>query len=465
VSFQALRRKTMPTHTINGQLINTQETGPPNGPIAILIHGWSSSLFTWAPVLPSLSKRYRCIAVDLPGFGESPQPKDPPTIVGYANLIASLITSITDRPVLLLGHSMGGQISATLALHHPLLVERMVLLNPALSGRLSTRVNLLLAPHILAERFGFLEWLLYILAQTPLDYTDHLLKPTSFAERARVSEADDQRIREDARRRGQGRVRAACYGAMIEGDLRGQLGQIEPPALVIWGAEDNIVPLRDAGAVAEEWSDADLRLIPNAGHWPQFEQTDVTLRHIALFLGLPPEVEGQHQDDQDAARIQENAQFLNNTDIGGNLTPAQRLRLASLLHTHTYTPGALVALENTFGNEMYIIKEGMLEVWLKPNKLLTTNKDPVQLATLQTGQVVGELSLLDGAARSADLYAGVEGATLLALNDNALATLAEDDPAMGMQMMKNLAISLGKRLRLQNWRATNIAERAMQKAS
>ena len=73
-----------------------------------------------------------------------------------------------------------------------------------------------------------------------------------------------------------------------QGDLRGQLGRVEPQTLVLWGAEDNIVPLRDAGAVAEEWPRADLRLIPNAGHWPQFEQTDATLRHIAHFLGLPP---------------------------------------------------------------------------------------------------------------------------------------------------------------------------------
>jgi pimeloyl-ACP methyl ester carboxylesterase/CRP-like cAMP-binding protein len=452
----------MPMYTINGQTIYTQEQGPATGPIAILIHGWSSSSFTWAPVLPSLSRRYRCIAVDLPGFGRSPAPKEPPTITGYADLIASLIEEFTDRSVLLLGHSMGGQISATLALRHPMLVERLVLLNPALSGRLSTRVNLLLAPHVLAERFRFMEWLLYVLAQTPLDYTDYLLRPSNFAERARVLEADYRRIREDARRRGQGRVRAACFGAMRVGDLRGRLGGVEAPALVIWGAEDDIVPLRDAGAVAEEWLTADLRLIPNAGHWPQFEQTDVTLRYIELFLGLPPELNSDHRDDQDAVRIQENAQFLNNTDIGGNLTAAQRLRLASLLHTHIYTPGALVARENTFGSEMYIVKGGTLEVWLKPNKLIASNQQPVQLAFVQTGQIVGELSLLDGAARSADLYAGPAGVTVLALTQDALAKLAEDDPAMGMQMMKNLAISLGRRLRLQNWRAARFAEREMQ---
>ena len=65
----------------------------------------------------------------------------------------------------------------------------------------------------------------------------------------------------------------------------------------------------------------------------------------------------------------------------------------------------------------------------------------------------GELALLEGVGRSADLRAGPQGCTLLALTEEALNTLAEDDPAMGMLMMRNLAISLGKRLRLQNWRA------------
>ena len=444
----------MATYTINDQVVHVREAGPSNGPVAILIHGWSSSSFTWAPILPALSRRYRCIAVDLPGFGRSPAPRQPPTIAGYAELISQIIEQFSDRPVPVLGHSMGGQIAVTLALHNPMLVQQLVLLNPALSGRLSTRVNLLLAPHIMAERLRFMEWLLYVLAKTPLDYTDYLLKPTNFAERARVSADDYKRIRADARRRGQGRVRAACFVAMREGDLRGQLGQIASPALVVWGAEDNIVPLRDAGAVAAEWPAADLRIIPNAGHWPQFEQTDTTLRHISHFLGLPPEIGGTHQQsDQDLDVIQETAQFLNNSEIGGKLTQGQRLRLASLVHMHSYGPGEQLAGANTSGDEMYIVKEGTLEVWLMPNPLISANREPVRLAFMQAGQVAGELALLDGTSRSADLRAGPQGVTVLALTQEALATLAEDDPAMGMQMMRSLAISLGRRMRLQNWKA------------
>lgn len=440
-------------YSINGQDIHVQEVGPEHGPIAILIHGWSSSWFTWKPILPSLSKRYRCIAIDLPGFGKSPAPAERPTIAGYADLVAQIIMQFSDRAVLVLGHSMGGQIAAALALRYPVLVDKLVLLNPALSGRLSTRVNLLMKPHVAAERFRLAEWLLHLGAKTPIDYTDWILKPSNFAERAAISAEDYAKIRADARRRGQGQVRAACFTAMRQADLRGQLGRIEPPALVVWGAEDNVVPLRDAGLVAAEWSKADLRIIPNAGHWPQFEQTDATLRHIAHFLGLPPEFSRPHEESgQDLAHIQEIAEFLNNSEIGGMLTEARRLRLASLLHSHGYGPGEKVVTMNSSGNEMYIVKEGTLEVWL------TTETISTRLAFMQAGQVAGELALLEGTARSADLRAGPRGVTLLALTDEGLNTLAEDDPTMGMQMMKNLAISLGKRLRMQNWRAARALE-------
>ncbi len=74
---------------------------------------------------------------------------------------------------------------------------------------------------------------------------------------------------------------------MREGDLRGKIGDIKQPALVIWGMEDNTVPLRDASVVADEWPEADLRVLPKAGHWPQFETPELTQRYITAFLSTP----------------------------------------------------------------------------------------------------------------------------------------------------------------------------------
>jgi pimeloyl-ACP methyl ester carboxylesterase len=276
----------MATYTVNGQTISIQEEGPTTGQVALLIHGWSSSWYAVSPLLPVLAHKYRCLAVDLPGYGESPRLPGRVTIPDYVELITGLIGQVTDRPVVLIGHSMGGMISTSLVLQNPELVERLVLIAPTISGHLSRQVDLTLAPFALMERFALTNALVSVL-EPIVNITDQLLRPALFADRTALRQEDYERIRADVRRRGQGQVRAECFWAMRAHDLRGKLGPIKTPALVVWGMEDNTVPLRDASVIAREWPDADLRIIPNAGHWPQFETPDLTTKYVRAFLSTP----------------------------------------------------------------------------------------------------------------------------------------------------------------------------------
>lgn len=274
-------------YKINEQPIHVHEEGLKEGQVALLIHGWSSSWFAVSPLLPLFGERYRCLAVDLPGYGDSPPLGSRATIPSYVDLMADLIRAVSDKPVVLVGHSMGGMISLTLALEHPELVERLVLLCPTISGRLSMFINLFMSPFVILQRIAIFDWLVSLLEPQMFIVTDHLLKPALFADRTGITEQDYLKIRADARRPGRGRVRAECFWAMREHDLRGRLAAITAPSLVIWGMEDNTVPLRDASVVAREWPDADLRVIPNAGHWPQFETPEVTERYVRAFLSTP----------------------------------------------------------------------------------------------------------------------------------------------------------------------------------
>jgi pimeloyl-ACP methyl ester carboxylesterase len=275
-------------YRVNDTRFHVREEGDPKDQTALLIHGWSSSWYALSPLMPMLSERYHCIAVDLPGYGESPKMHTRATIAGYADLMADFVREISgDRPVVLVGHSMGGMISMTMALRHPDLVERMILLCPTVSGRLSMFINLFISPVTIMERFAVANWLVSALEPHFMTITDRLMRPASFAEQTGITGEDYHRLRSDARRPGQGRVRAECYWAMRDNDLTGKLAQIDKPALIVWGMEDNTVPLRDASIVATEWPDADLRVIPNAGHWPQFETPDVVLRYVRAFLGKP----------------------------------------------------------------------------------------------------------------------------------------------------------------------------------
>jgi pimeloyl-ACP methyl ester carboxylesterase len=438
----------MTLHIIDGQPVYIRESGPSYAPIALLLHGWSSSSHTWRPLLPLLSTRFHCLAVDWPGFGNSPAPPESPTIDGYARLAAAIIRASGQDSAVVLGHSMGGMVGIQLALNEPMLVERMLLLNPAISGRLSAFVNSLVAPHIMFERFDATGRLLSWIERTPLDYSDRLLRPIAFAQRAVISPDDYQHIREDARRPGQGKVRAQCFWAMRRADLRGKLANLETPSLVLWGAEDNTVPLRDAGTVAAEWPDADLRIIPNAGHWPQFEQPDVTARYVAHFLGLPlgGGLRPIGDDEGELVKVRQSALFLANCEIGNNLSLAQRMLLAAQCRITAFEPGELIARAFEPGNELFIVQHGQVEV------LIEADNDRVVLSSLKAGQVAGEMALIDGGVRSADLRAGPHGAVVLSLHRERLQALKADDPELGMMLMQNLAVSMGKRLRIETWK-------------
>ncbi|NJM05224.1 alpha/beta fold hydrolase [Candidatus Gracilibacteria bacterium] len=274
-------------YVVNEQPLHVCELGAPHRRMVLMIHGWSSSWYALSPLLGTVGERYRYVAVDLPGYGESPRLPTRATIEGYADLLADFIRQNSEEPAYLIGHSMGGMISLTMALRHPDVVERMVLLCPTVSGNLSFWINTFISPITMLERYSFADRAVSALEPYMVSVTDRLMRPASFAERTKIADVDYLRLRADARRSGQGRVRAECYWAMRDNDLRGKLTAMSVPSLVIWGMEDNTVPLRDASVIADEFPSAELRVLPKAGHWPQFETPELTKRYVRSFLSTP----------------------------------------------------------------------------------------------------------------------------------------------------------------------------------
>ena len=452
----------MATYSINGQQIHAVEEGQPNRQVALLIHGWSSSWYAMSPLLKLLGQRFRAIAIDLPGYGQSPPMPNHVTIPAYADLLTEFIEKVSDGPVVLVGHSMGGMISLTLALRHPVLVERMVLISPTISGHLSQYINLFVSPITLLERFGLGSLIVSAIERTMVGITDRLMRPASFAERSGITKEDHLRLQADVRQPGQGRVRAECFFAMRENDLRGRLGEVQVPALVLWGAEDNTVPLRDAGVVADEWPGADLRIIPKAGHWAHFETPDITRRQITSFLGLPLFSDELYTPigDEELLLIREIAQFLAHSDVGNDLNLAQRTRLAAQFQQRTFSPGANIARTAEAGNELYIVQAGTVKVWGDPDSLPgQAPENPRCMAITRPGQVVGELAMLDEGLRSADLIAGPEGATVLALTRDRLLTLCEDDAMLGSRLLWNISVSISQRARFILWQLRRASQK------
>ncbi len=448
--------------TINGQEVHIVEAGSPTRQKAILIHGWSSSSFAMSPIAELLSQRFHCISIDLPGYGSSPPFEGKTTIPRYAELVRDLIEAVSDGPVVLVGHSMGGMISTTVAINDPVLVERMVLVCPTLTGRLSQSINLLISPINMIERFAIGSLIVSAVEKLYVGLTDRLMRPVSFSDRTGITQEDYLRLRADARRPGQGKVRAECFFAMRDHDLSGQLSRIETPTLVIWGAEDNTVPLRDAGIMEDEWPETDLRILPKAGHWPHFESEAATRRLIASYLGLPL-LSGNLRapvGDKELTRIRATTNFLAHSSIGAEMTTAQRTRLAAQLNTYHFPPYRNIVNQNEDSHEMYVLKAGTIEVWSDPENPGDTPRQPRRVATLKPGEMTGELAMLDQGLRTADLISGPDGAEVLGLDRGRLLALVEDDPELGSKLLWNIAKAMSGRVRFILWQLQRAHQRA-----
>lgn len=446
---------------VNGQQVHLVEQGRPHRQIALLIHGWSSSCYAMSPLMGILAQRFRVIAIDLPGYGESPPFPLRTTIPAYVDLLADLIVDLTQEPVVLVGHSMGGMISLTLALRYPALIERMVLLSPTISGRLSSYINMVVSPITLMERFGLGSLIVSAFERSVVGVTDRMMRPASFAERSGITSEEHKRLQADVRRPGQGRVRAECFFAMRANNLSGKLDNVQVPALVLWGAEDNTVPLRDAGIVADEWPQADLRILPKAGHWPHFEQADATRRQVAAYLGLPRFSDDLNVaiEDSEWARTRETAQFLAHSTLGDELNLAQRMRLAAQCRQLDLEPRKVLVRTDEVGDELFIVQSGTIEVWSPSGHPGEPGQGAQLLATFGPGKMVGEFALLDQGRRTADLIAGLDGAVVLGLTQSRLLALCEDDAVLGSRLLWNFAVAVGRRARLINEQRQRILSR------
>lgn len=100
----------------------------------VFLHGYGESLMAWRLILDRLARDFRVLAVDLPGHGLSDAPPTGYDYPGQVDLVARLVDQYTRGPVILVGHSMGGQIAAGVALARPDRVRALVLIAPAGHG-------------------------------------------------------------------------------------------------------------------------------------------------------------------------------------------------------------------------------------------------------------------------------------------------------------------------------------------
>ncbi len=242
------------------------------GPPAVLVHGHASSQAIWRrPVRNYLGQHYRCYMLDLPGCAAAAKPPlEWFTLENYTRTVDQFCRQLGLAKVLLAGHSMGGLLCLNLALTCPELVTNLILIAPVVEGSFLAYLDPLLA----LERVIYQPFVERLLAW----FNAHpwLALPVGahwYARPGMVLTGSFKQARADF---------AQCPLATLLGNLRvvrranlrAHLPHLQPPALVISGDTDRVVPPGQAKLVAAQAPQANLVIIPQAGHLPFDEQPE-----------------------------------------------------------------------------------------------------------------------------------------------------------------------------------------------
>lgn len=120
---------------VEGHEIAYGAAGTVASPPVVFVHGWGASHQFWRETVPAFQNRFRCVALDLPGFGVSERPRREYTVPSLAASLEKFVDAVRLPAFDLVGHSMGGAIATTFALEHPDRVNRLCVINPPFQGR------------------------------------------------------------------------------------------------------------------------------------------------------------------------------------------------------------------------------------------------------------------------------------------------------------------------------------------
>jgi pimeloyl-ACP methyl ester carboxylesterase len=252
----------------------------------ILVHGLASNAGFWRYVVPELSKEYRVIAVDLPGYGKSQKDAYAYTISFYAEQIKRLTDELKLDKFTLVGHSMGGQIGIMFVLKYPDLLDKLVLASPA--G---------------IEEFerGEGDWLRSVMTKDFIKktYEDGIRRNLAnnfyswdenrwewmVEERVRMAKAKDfDEFTYTVVR---------CVNAMLDEPTFDKIKNISVPTLIVYGKYDGLIPnpYLNPGFTSDvfKWGatqipDCRLYEIDNCGHMLQIEKPEEFSKALLDFI-------------------------------------------------------------------------------------------------------------------------------------------------------------------------------------
>lgn len=263
-----------------GRTQPTSSAGTGGKPVLVFVHGLSGTWQNWLLNIPAFMGTHRVIAPDLPGFGESPMPREKISIQGYARVLDGLLHELGVESATLVGNSMGGFVAAELALSFSTRVERLVLVSAAgLSIEEYRRAPLLVGARVWAAAATWVGARGRSVVTRPRARRLGLQLIVRYPER--LSPALTHELTRGAGTPGF----VPAMEALLSYGFRDQLARIEVPTLVVWGRNDMLVPRGDAREYVRLIGDnARREMFDDTGHLAMVERPSRFNRLLSDFI-------------------------------------------------------------------------------------------------------------------------------------------------------------------------------------
>ena len=283
---------------IDGRPVNYVDIGEGDMPPAMLIHGLAGCWQNWLETIPRLAQERRCVALDLPGFSASQMPAKKITISGYADTVVELGRALElDEPVDLIGNSMGGFIAAEIGIKHAGFARRIVLCSAAgISITNLRRRPVLTAARITAAVTNF------VVARRDTMVKRRRLREIVLAYVFRHPSLIDADLAYNTMSGTGSPGFLDALDALTDYDFHDRLGEVRVPVLLIWGRNDNLVPVEDADEFERLIPDARKVVLADTGHVAMLERPQTFNDLVVEFLAEP------HVDDDTGEGVIEDAE-------------------------------------------------------------------------------------------------------------------------------------------------------------
>jgi 2-hydroxy-6-oxonona-2,4-dienedioate hydrolase len=234
----------------------------------VLLHGIGASADRWSSVAPTLSRFYQLIIPDIVGFGYSDKPTIEYTMDFFVKFFEDFLRKLEVARLSIIGTSFGGYLATVFTIRNLEKVDKLILAAPAGAMRTSTRV---LDQYIMAALYPTYE-------NTNRAFRDMAYEPSVVSE---------ETIRDFMNRMRLPNAKYAFMSTLLairdSKDISGRLSKISVPTLLIWGANDRMIPL----AYSREYTEipnSQLTIIDNCGHTPFVEKPAEFNNIVLKFL-------------------------------------------------------------------------------------------------------------------------------------------------------------------------------------